>query len=44
MLMTLGLDPMPNSLPSHDLPTLRAAFTQRDQQLQQGGSKATPTP
>ena len=40
MLMTLGLDPMPNSLPSHDLPTLRAAFAQRDQQLQQGSSKA----
>ncbi len=35
MLLTLGLDPLPDALPSHDLPTLRAAFAQRERELQE---------
>ncbi|MBG6079083.1 outer membrane protein TolC [Rubrivivax gelatinosus] len=34
MLMTLGQDPLPDTLPAHDLATLRAAFAERERQAQ----------
>jgi hypothetical protein len=34
------MDPLPDALPSHDLATLRAAFAQRERELQQPPRKA----